>query len=131
MRLRHLPWLPLIQIAALTVFFAILLDFLVVLALTEIGFLRSLLLPWLNFAPPITQCLVGAGMGVLAVYLFERLHPGTWLTAASLWALVLCTALCLWLRTLLPLPGFLVGLNYAQFVGLLVGISYQGRRYWR
>jgi len=131
MRLRSFPWLVLIQMAALAVLLAVILDVLLVLLLTEVGLLRSLILPWLTFSPPITQFLVGAGVGALTVDLFERLHPETRLTAGLLWALVLCVAICLGLRTLFPLPRFLVGLDYAQFVGLLVGISYRGQRYWR
>ncbi|WP_448560947.1 hypothetical protein [Trichothermofontia sp.] len=131
MRLQHLPWLALIQMATLAVLLAGILDILFVFLLSEFSLLQTLILPWFNFLPPLTQFFVGVGVGALAVSLFERLQPDRNLTAASLWALCLCLIFCLWLKTLLPLPSFLLGLDYAQILGLLVGISYQGKRYWR
>ncbi len=131
MHLKHQPWLALIQIAALTVFLAGAGDLVFAFLLSEWDLLQALILPWLKFVPPLTQFFVGVGVGALAVYLMERLRSDVRLTAASLWALCLCLILCLWLKALTPLPSFLVGLDYAQIVGLLVGSSYRGQRYWR
>lgn len=131
MRQQRLPWLALIQIAALTVVVAGAVDLLFAFLLAEWDLLQALILPWLNFVPPLTQFFVGVGVGTLAVYLMERLRSDVRLTATSLWALCLCLILCFWLKALTPLPSFWVGLDYAQIVGLLVGISYRGQPYWR
>jgi hypothetical protein len=45
--------------------------------------------------------------------------------------LVGCLAVVLYVKSLLPIPDFLVGISYIQFVGLLLGLFSQGRTHWR
>jgi len=58
---------------------------------------------------------------------FTQILPDT----ATLWALIACLALILWLKSLLPLSAVLVQFSYPLFVGLLVGVFVKGRRHWR
>jgi len=133
-RVKTLPWIPLIQNALLTVLLATVLDVALlfwVAGLSNVwpqgtsaalqGGLVGLLL----------QFMVAWGIGVLAVILMERVFRQVRLDAATLWALVGCLVLVLFVKSLLPIPAFLVGLSYLQFVGLMLGLFSQGRSHWR
>jgi len=133
-RVKTLPWIPLIQNALLTVLLATVLDVALlfwVAGLSNVwpqgtsaalqGGLVGLLL----------QFMVAGGIGVLAVILMERVFRQVRLDAATLWALVGCLVLVLFVKSLLPIPAFLVGLSYLQFVGLMLGLFSQGRSHWR
>jgi hypothetical protein len=131
-RLKFLPWLPLFQVAALTVFFALVLDVLLAIALVQMPLLQP---SWeVLLSPPVGIMLMLAiafGIGILAVYLLERLHPDIVINASILWALVLCVLLMLALESLLHLPMFLVSLNQTTLMGMVVGVFWRGRAYWR
>lgn len=71
------------------------------------------------------------GIGALAVYLCERWLPQVLLNTSSLWALVLCLLLGLVLKSLLPLPSLLLDLSQFTLVGVIVGVFWKGRPYWR
>ena len=73
---------------------------------------------------------VAVGVGALAVYLLERLDRLS-INTASLWTLVLCLALLLFLKSLL-LPTVLVDVNNEiQLVGIVIGVFWKSRPYWR
>jgi len=133
-RLKTLPWVTLIQTALLTVLLATLLDLALLFGLQNLaqiwpqasgailgGGLGALLL----------QLLVAGGVGALAVILLERVFRDVIPGVSTLWALVLCLAVALYIKTLLPVPMFLVGFSYLQFVGMVFGLFSQGRGYWR
>lgn len=133
-RVKTLPWIPLIQNALLTVLLATGLDIALLFLVAGLanvwpqgtsaalqGGLVGLLL----------QFAVAGGVGALAVILMERLFRDVRLDAATLWALVGCLALVLWVKGWLPIPAFLVGLSYMQFVGMMLGLFSQGRTHWR
>jgi len=133
-RVKALPWVPLLQNALLTVLLATVLDIALLLLAAGLanvwpqgtsaalqGGLVGLLL----------QFVVAGGIGALAVILMERVFRDVRLDAATLWALVGCLALVLLLKSLLPIPVFLVGLSYLQFVGMMLGLFSQGRSHWR
>lgn len=78
----------------------------------------------------IITLIAAAGFGVLAVYILERFYPQVLINSSSLWALIPCLALTLWLKSLLPL-FVLVSLSYPNLVAVLVGVFWKGRPYWR
>lgn len=108
------------------------LDFLLIIGLTQSVVIQDALVILLS--PPwslVAVAAAGVGIGALAVYLFERLYGQVLINTSTLWALILCLILGLGLKSLLPLPGILTGLNYTQVIGLLVGVFWKGRHYWR
>jgi hypothetical protein len=133
-RLKTLPWVPLIQNALLTVLLATLFDLALLLLLTGLINLwpdGSLLVLQGGIVQLLLQFMVAGGIGALAVILLERVFRGVVLDTATLWAMVGCLALVLYLKSFLPLPTFLVGLSYVQFVGLILGLFSRGRSHWR
>ncbi|MEM6840230.1 MAG: peptide chain release factor 1 [Cyanobacteria bacterium P01_C01_bin.120] len=133
-RIKSLPWIPLFQNALLTVLIATVLDILLLFALT------ALLAIWPEGASAIVQggvvglllaLLAAGGVGALAVILMERVFRHIILDGATLWALVGCLAVVLFVKSWLPIPALFVGISYMQFVGMMLGLFSQGRSYWR
>ena len=134
-RLKFLPWRSLFLLSGLVTLIVIGLDLLILL-----GY---------NYSPPFRQALkilygptlgivvdwaVVVGVGALAVYLLKKVFPNVIISTAVLWALVLCLAICLVVRSLLPEPpDMLVSLsqNEAQLIGIAIGVFWKGRPYWR
>ena len=136
-RVKSLPWIPLLQNASLTVLLATVLDMALIFllsALLNVGSAGSSIA--LNILQGgivglLVQLLAAGGIGALAVILMERFFRDVRLDAATLWALVGCLALTLWLKSWLPIPAFLVGISYLQFVGMMLGLFSHGRSNWR
>ncbi|MGD1860564.1 MAG: hypothetical protein ACFB0E_11410 [Leptolyngbyaceae cyanobacterium] len=133
-RIKSLPWIPLFQNALLTVLIATVLDIVLLFALT------ALLAIWPEGASAIVQggvvglllaLLAAGGVGALAVILMERVFRHIILDGATLWALVGCLAVVLFVKSWLPIPALFVGISYMQFVGMMLGLFSQGRSYWR
>lgn len=129
-RLRYLPWVPLLLIAAmaLVIVFGVemLLDILV-----QVSDFEQVL--QLLFTPPLGLLMVvaiGAGVGAIAVWLLETIRPEIIINSGVLWALVGCLILVTFVRQLLPLPS-LVTLDQSTLMGIIVGVFFTGRRYWR
>lgn len=134
-RLKTLPWITLLQNALLTVLVATLLDIALLAILTAL----------LNSSPQagglallgggvgfmLLLLVAASGVGALSVILMERVFPQVLPDAATLWALVGCLALVLFLHNVLPIPAILVGFSRFQMVGLMMGLFAQGRPYWR
>jgi hypothetical protein len=131
-RLKFLPWRSLLQVTALVLASVMALEFLLLLGMSQEGVATGLSL---LYTPPwavLTIFVIGLGVGALATWILERLDPPGFINASILWALILCLILGLLIKTLLPLPLLnLVGVNYVQLVGLVVGVFWRGRRYWR
>ncbi len=130
-RLKFLPWRSLIQVSALTTLIVVVLEFLLALGYTQTSVIRGTLS--ILYAPPLGLLMIIAaavGVGALAVYLLERLYRQMVINTASLWALVLCLAVFLFLKSLL-LPSVLVDLSQIQLVGIILGVFWKGRPYWR
>ncbi|NET37304.1 MAG: peptide chain release factor 1 [Cyanothece sp. SIO1E1] len=131
-RLKFLPWIPLLQVAALTALLATALDFLLISAANQLEAIARTLS--LLLSPPLglfVVFLVAVGVGALAVYLLERVYPQLSPNTAVLWALVPCLALILFIRSFIPIPAFLVSISYPQLIGMILGIFWKGRGYWR
>lgn len=86
------------------------------------------------FSPPLgvlTQVAIAIGMGALAVYWLEVWQQRYILNSSTLWLLVGCLLLGLLIKSLLRLPDFLVDLSRLAFMGILIGVFWKGRPYWR
>lgn len=127
-RLKFLPWLLLLQVSTLTTLIVAVLDFLLALEYTQSRALSLLYSPPLGI---LVTFAVAVGIGALAVYLLERLYRQVTINTATLWALVLCLAVCLVLKSLLPIPAFIVNLNETQLIFIIIGVFWKGRPYWR
>jgi hypothetical protein len=130
-RLQYLPWRSLLQVSGLTFIIVTLAEFLLSLGTLHSPLIRNTLS--LLFAPPLGILIFMAaavGVGALAVYLLKRFYPQVLINTASLWALIPCLLLFLFIKSLLPIPG-LVNLTYPQLLGIIVGVFWKGRPYWR
>ena len=131
-RVKNLPWRSLLQVSALTNLIVLILDFLI-----GVEYQRSpVVRPVLNslYTPPleiITTLAVAVGVGALAVYLLERFYPQVRLEANTLWALVPCLALIIFIKSLLPIPSILLSFNEIQIMAIIIGIFWKSQRYWR
>lgn len=132
-RLKQLPWLPLCLTALLTIFWASVLDVLMwagAIYVSLIGTARIIL-----FTPPlnvIMELAIAMGLGALAVIFLEIVYPNIIINAGVLWALLLCLALAMLLKGLLPLPSVLPPVDgYTIFIGSMLGIFLKGKSYWR
>ena len=132
-QLKLLPWGTLAGIAAMTVLGVWILDYLLLLGFAQAGPLRDILLVLFNPAwAIITLVLIGVGIGALGVLLLEKVTPYIVIQGSVLWALIFCLVVGLVLKSLLPLEGLIsVGVDRSQLVGVLVGVFWKGRRYWR
>jgi hypothetical protein len=86
------------------------------------------------FSPPLgvlTKVAIAIGMGALTVYWLEIWQQRFLLNSSTLWALVGCLLLGLFIKSLLPLPTFLVDLSSLGLMGILIGVFWKGRPYWR
>ena len=132
-RLKFLPWRSLIQVSALVTLIVVVLEFLLVLGYEQSSGIRSAIVI-LN-RPPLGLLLpfaVAVGLGALAVLLLERLHQQVSINTGCLWALVLCLALLLLFKSMVPqIPAILVAFNEIQLIGIIVGVFWKGRPYWR
>jgi branched-subunit amino acid ABC-type transport system permease component len=131
-RLKLLPWRSLLQVAVLTTLIVIGINLLILLGLTQSVVINKALK--LLYSPPLNIFLllgVSVGIGALAVYLLERLHQQVIINTASLWALVLCLGVTFVIKSFLPLPEFFVSVDEVWLIGVVVGVFWKGRPYWR
>lgn len=130
-RLKYLPWMQLAMAALVNAVAATLLEFLLLFAYAQVPGVASIL--GILFSPGlalITQLAIAVGVGALAVFWLERLYSDLVINTGVLWALVLCVLLAIGLKSLL-VPGALVTLNNMVLVGIILGIFWKGRRYWK
>ncbi|MBF2049481.1 MAG: hypothetical protein EDM05_041440 [Leptolyngbya sp. IPPAS B-1204] len=131
-RLRQLPWVPLFLIALLTLFWASVLELLLVVSSRYVPLINAALR--MLFSPPlniIMQLAIAIGLGALAVVFLEIIYPQLVIDSGILWALVLCLFLILLARSILPIPTELLEPSYTMLIGNLVGIFLKGKPYWR
>lgn len=130
-RLKFLPWVRLCLSAIVTALVAALLEFLVLLAAQVTGVGDLVLLLFASPLAPITRLALAAGLGAFAVFWLERVHPEVRIQSGVLWALVLCVLVAIGLKGGLPLPLNLLPFNELLLIGIVVGVFWKGRRYWR
>jgi hypothetical protein len=130
-RLKYLPWRSLFLLSSLIAVIVTAIDFLVVIGYNYSPVIQRTLT--LLYTPPMGTLVDFAfvvGIGALAVYLLENFYRLS-VNTAVLWALVLCLAVCLVIKSLLPLPDVLVKFNEIQLMGIAIGVFWKGRPYWR
>ncbi|MEB3882813.1 peptide chain release factor 1 [Lyngbya sp. CCY1209] len=131
-QLKSLPWRWLLQSAGVVTAIVAAIELLLLSGLTyfpPLGQALSFL-----YSPPLgmlTPVLIAIGVGVMAVYLLELWNQRFVLNAGSLWALMGCLLLALWVKSLLPIPPILIGLSRLSLIGILIGVSWKGRPYFR
>ncbi len=129
--LKFLPWIQLLQVALVTVLLVIAADLL--LAIASSNALLGNLISKLLYSPigGFLQLGITVGVGALSVVVMERWKTIP-ITTATLWALVPCLALWIWLKSFLRLPSLIVPeLSYETLITLILGVFWKGRRYWR
>lgn len=134
--LKYLPWVELLQVALVTIGFATLLDWLF-FQVADLPSLRPIIAQIFN--SPLGFLLdlaVAVAIGALAVAVMERwFRRRIMITNSTLWALIPCLALWLWLRSLLPdsiFPQLLMpflGIN--PLICIILGVFWKGKFYWR
>lgn len=131
-RLKNLPWQELLQIAALTNAIVIVLELFLGWGFAQSPIVRNILkLLYSSSLGVLIPVATAVGMGALAVYIFEQRQQQFLLNSSSLWALVVCLLLGLALKSLLPVPAFLVDLSETTLIGIVLGVFWKGRPYWR
>ncbi len=132
-RLKFLPWISLLQISLITVLMAIAFDVLLARIAASVPVILNLLSKLL--VSPIGVLLdlaIPVGIGALSVAVLERWFRQVIITNSTLWALVPCVALWLLLRSFVPLPTVLIpDINIVSLAGVVVGVFWKGRPYWR
>ncbi|MBD1870785.1 peptide chain release factor 1 [Oculatella sp. FACHB-28] len=130
-RLKFLPWLPLFQVAALATGLAFVVEILLI-AGTQFSPIAETL--EILFQPPLALFVLLAaavGLGALATLILERFHQRVVINTSVLWALILCVMVMLMARSLLQLPVLFLAPDYMTLMGVLLGVFWQGKAYWR
>lgn len=131
-RLKYLPWLQLSLTAFATALLTFVFEFLLIVGYQYLPPIQSAI--EMLFSPPLSFLIgfaLSLGIGALAVFWLETVYPQIVINRGILWALVLCVAVAIGLKSLLPLPVNLIGLNQLLLIGVIVGIFWKGRPYWR
>lgn len=137
-RLKFIPWRSLAIIAGIT--FAIVIAIELVLGLTFSQLdenTQSTIIRILGatlYAPSLsllTVGAIGAGIGALAVFLLETIEKRVYINATVLWSLLLCLLIGLIIRHYIPIPALLTDVNEIQLIGMVLGVFWRGKRYWR
>jgi hypothetical protein len=131
-RFKQQPWLSLFQVAGLTTLVTLLVEGLVVLGLAYSEVFKRMLeflfsVP-LGLILPLSMAIL---VGALGVYLCEFYFKQVYLNTSSLWALILCLIIGIGVKSLVPLPQLLVPFSYPIVMGMVLGVFWKGRSYWR
>jgi hypothetical protein len=128
---KYLPWSALFQSAGLTVLISMALDILLLTALAYLpqSSIANVVIAALLLVLPFVASF---GVGALAIFLASRFFRQILLRADTIWALVGCVLLFLFLKSWLPsVPSLFVGFDYFSVMAVIVGAFTAGRRYWR
>lgn len=131
-RLKQLPWMSLLLVALLTIFWASVLEFALIFGSMHVALIQNARL--MLFSPPLDTILLFAiamGIGALSVIFLEILYPQIMINAGVLWALVFCLLITLLLRGILPIGTELLELRELMLIGSLLGVFFKGKPYWR
>jgi hypothetical protein len=131
-QLKYLPWFQLALTGFATALIVFIVEVLLAVSAQAIPGVASVL--QVLFSPLlalIMEFAIAFGIGILAVYWLEKVYPRLVISTGVLWALVLCTVLAILVKSFLPLAVNFVQLNQILLVGILVGVFWKGRRYWR
>jgi hypothetical protein len=130
--LKYLPWRSLFWVAILAVITMKAIDFVLWKSFgyaESSGFVELLSTKTGNLLFLFCEGLAVGGFGVLYLERVGRVGP---IYTSTLWALVLCLFLCLWLGTYIPIAGLgLVDISQLHVMSMLLGVFWRGRPYWR
>jgi hypothetical protein len=130
--LKYLPWRSLFLAAILAVITMKAIDFLVSKSFdyTESSSFAELLSTKIgNLLFLFCGGLAVGGFGVLYLERMGRVGP---IYSSTLWALVLCLLISLWLSTYIPVEGRgLVDISELHVMSTILGVFWRGRPYWR
>jgi hypothetical protein len=133
-RLKFLPWRSLFLLSSLVTLIVIVIDLLFVISYDlSPALARVISLMYGGSLGILVQFAGVVGVGALAVYLLERFFSKIVVSTGVLWALAFCLAVCLVVRSFIPVPERLVNLynNETQLIAIVIGIFWKGRSYWR
>lgn len=131
-RLKQLPWVPLFLVALLTLFWASVLELILLFSSTNVLLIQNTL--QILFAPPLGMIVffaIAMGIGTLAVMFLEIIYPQIIINAGVLWALLFCLLGAMLIRNLLPIGTEFLQLNSLMLIGSMLGIFFKGKPYWR
>ncbi|WP_416667149.1 peptide chain release factor 1 [Egbenema bharatensis] len=131
-QLKYLPWLSLALTGFATALMVFIGEVILLVSAQYVPGVANVL--QILFSPVLVMVVwfaIAFGIGTLAVYWLEKVYPRLVITAGVLWALVLCVILAILVKSLLPLTVNLVGVDQILMAGILVGVFWKGRRYWR
>jgi hypothetical protein len=129
--LKYLPWRSLILAALFSVIVVKATDLWIGRILGQLNN-TSLLMKFLLTRTGFTLLFFCAGLaiGSLGVLFLEKFGEHRAIDSASLWALVLCLLIGLWLILQLNIEGLsLVEVHYTHTIGIVVGVFWKGRYY--
>ena len=137
-QLKYLPWTSLIIVSSMTLIIVTTLELVLGLTYDQLNevtqFIIVRILAATLYSPLLSLFTIGAigvGIGALAVFLLETLKKQVFINAGVLWSLILCLIVGLIIRSYIPIPAFLTNVNQLQLVGLILGVFWKGKRYWR
>ncbi|WP_009633286.1 hypothetical protein [Synechocystis sp. PCC 7509] len=137
-QLKYLPWRSLFIIAGMTFVIVTTVEWLLWMTYNQLDegtqFTIVRILAATLYSPLLSLFTVGAigvGVGALGVFLLERLEKRVFINAGILWALILCLIVGLIIRSYIPIPALFTDVNQLQLVGMILGVFWQGKRYWR
>jgi hypothetical protein len=133
-KFNQIPWSETMQVAIVTVAIVVGLEQLLLLALPGIptpiaGFIVEAI-AGSNRLSFLFQLAIDGAIGALAVLIYDRWKVMIQLNANTLWALVGCLILTLFIRSALPLKIIVCELSQLSAIAILLGVFWKGRPYW-
>jgi len=131
-RLKNLPWSSLLQSVALTYLIVAITEVLTLWVITQSPAFKQMML--LLLTPPLGMLIlfaVGVGVGVLSIYLIEIQPSKVFLNVPCLWALFIGLLIVLFLYKSIFTPVIFLSTSQITTMGILIGLFWKGRPYWR
>lgn len=131
-RFKNLPWMALWQSVTLTYLIVAIAEVLMIWGITQSLALRKMIK--ILYAQPLDLLIlfgVGVGVGALAIYLIEIRPPKIFLNTTCLWVLFLCLLVTLLIYKSIFPPVLLLSTSQITIMGILMGLFWKGRTYWR
>jgi hypothetical protein len=123
--IQSLPWAEIVPVAALTTVLAVVGDRCILWLAQRVAGV-AVALDFLARFGPLLLVLVGSGVGILGLYLAQRLYPSVRGQLGSLWAVVFLTLVGLWLTGQI-IPPLLLVADFSLFLGLAIGMFWGDR----
>lgn len=131
-RFKKLPWLSLLQSVALTFLIIVIAEVSALWGITQSQAFKQIMI--LLLTPPLGMLIlfgVGLGVGALSIYLIEIQSSKVFLNIPCLWALFICLLVVLFLYKSVFTPVILLSTSQITIMGILIGLFWKGRPYWR